>query len=447
MCILVVWLTGWPMSGGAAGSGCQISVDVMDAEGGAVQAVVRGRCHTVRVAIQNTSTNLILIRGIDFEGQLGDTRRWYGSQYGEVTRDEAEDLWDFDGMAQTLSSPIFAFGALPPGESLRVTRDVVFHEGTVVLKFSYQMLTPRQVREAVYFPAGGNPTGAVFRRIASGDGALGAMGGGTWATGVVFPEPSKFPVMSLRREFSFALDEGEFPLEAAKRRVEFAVKGSTRWEGGWVLHGEKEDEVCLVSPERAVSLPRCDIRAFALLDAMERVGRVDIVLPLAGYHFFRACPPRLEGPGYFEPGTTVVATEVLPDVLEVARRKRDPFHVVTLDPNGLGARHYLAVGDFDLAVRRAFANGQFSYRLWRDASPVAPQPYFYFWETGRPEPERFAEFDEVRGRLANLKLMPAMLVLTVGPDHDLGWVEDVGLRALCEQRGIEVTIGKAGRGL
>ncbi len=171
------------------------------------------------------------------------------------------------------------------------------------------------------------------------------------------------------------------------------------------------------------------------------VRGVDMVLPLAGYQRFRACPPRLEGPGYFEPGTTAVVTRVVPVVLEVARRKGDPFHVVTLNPNGLGARHYLVVGDFDLAIRRAFANGRFSYRLWRDASPVAPQPYYYLWEAGRSEPERFAEFNEVTGRLAESKLMPTILVLTVGPDRVLGWVKSVGLRAFCAQRGIELTVG------
>lgn len=142
----------------------------------------------------------------------------------------------------------------------------------------------------------------------------------------------------------------EFTLEEAQDKGEQKASESLYWENknSWVVKTEKG--TYLVSKERIVELPDMDIRVFIVITS--DFGKSDFILPLSGYEQFGAKGPRIEGPGYFNPGTTQIPHETLLSLFSFVKEKKDKISVLTYDPTGLGKKFYLLVGEFDEKKRR-----------------------------------------------------------------------------------------------
>jgi len=96
-----------------------------------------------------------------------------------------------------------------------------------------------------------------------------------------------------------------------------------------------------------------DFAIFSLIAADKE--EVSAVLPLQGYEEFAPTLPHIEGPGYFNPGVTKISKEDLRKLFFRAYQKSDAISVLTYDPNGLGKRQYVLVGEFDKKKRRVMA--------------------------------------------------------------------------------------------
>jgi len=417
--------------------------------GANVEHLLRGRSYVMRVAVENVSAHIIVIRSLEIEGQLPDTTRWYGSRYGSLSgpagpslpgEPSLADEYVYDPMAQQLTDGVIAVGLLLPGHIFQADRTVVLFGSELTLNVGYNVVTAQQASEHVYFPVEKDGMRVVFRRIKVTEKDLPGLGKKMVDTMVVIPDTSSLPGVRDTATISLDLEEGPFPLHQARKQVDFDLARSLYWDGGggWVLQDAEGERTAFVSKDRSVALPNCDLLTFVLLDAGGK--KPEIILPLAGYHALHAQAPRREGPGYFNPGTTAVAVENVSAILERARKLGHAVRVLTYDPNGLGALSYVVVGDFDPGIRREFADGKFAYRLWYDFSPVAPQGYYYLWKTGEAKPKQLGSLDALKQALARAPKDCAVLALPSREGDKCKWVKDAALQEACKARGIRLNV-------
>jgi len=177
---------------------------------------------------------------------------------------------------------------------------------------------------------------------------------------VIIPNLNAYPEEKAEFVAPVQFEEREFSLAQAREAAGVREGDYSYWQkaGGWVLQDERR--TVLVTPQGVSPLPRCDLRAFDLLDA-GREG-ANFLFPEEGFgELVAVVPPHLEGPGYFDPGFTPVEHAKIPQVLERARELGLPLTVHLIDTDGLGAQNQLVVGaDPQLPARmeRARAGSQ-----------------------------------------------------------------------------------------
>jgi hypothetical protein len=309
------------------------------------------------IVIQNHTSDLVILRRVEIQGQLPDIERWYGSQYGEARYDSEQDVYHFDSLVQVLSEPIFAGGVLLPGEIRGAERTVRLNRDRQVVEVQFQRLTEDEARKSLYVadPAD-SPLSQTFRRLAEPLGATASAEGSDRWDMVIFPQADETPMDTATAELSLGLAEREFDRQAAVRKASRAEPGNETYSLGQdaYIFDYGPDGVKMVTGRDVVALPQCDLLVFDLMD-QRGDEPVELLLPLEGFEdLFTVGKPHTEGPGFFNPGYTDVPQADLPRLLERCRERGLSVTVQAIDPNGLGASHRVVVGEAgDLAQRRA----------------------------------------------------------------------------------------------
>jgi hypothetical protein len=316
----------------------------------------RGVPLRVVFTVRNETDDFIILRRFDIENQLGDIDRWYGSAYGSTEYRHLEDVWEYNEMNQQLSEPVFIRGLIAPGEKLEIVRNVIFRDQNMRSGVSYQRLTKKQLAKEVYFDTQpGSGFDRTFKLIKNIDILLADRGAVDWSF-AVFPNADEFVIDKQQSICSVDLAEPEFSFEVAKNKLSQDVSDFVFWKdkNTWVLKTDQGNY--LVDENGVVKLGDIDLLAFVLIEF--GADKVDFILPMKGYRQFDAQQPKIDGPGYFDPGVTSVPKEKITDLLKYAAGKGDRVSVLVYDPTGLGRKFYLLVGQFDEKSRRTVANEQ-----------------------------------------------------------------------------------------
>lgn len=316
----------------------------------------RGVPSRVVFAVKNNTDDFIILRRFDIENQLSDIDRWYGSAYGSVEYRPLENVWEYNQMNQQLSKPVFIRGLVAPGDELEIVRDIIFRNENIKTVVSYQRLTKKQLAEEIYFDTQpGSGFDQTFKLIENIDPLLADRGTVDWSF-AVFPNADKFTIDKQQAICSVDLAEPDFSLESVKNKLGQNISDFVFWEdkNAWVLKTNEGNY--LVDEKEIVRLGDIDLLAFVLIDP--DADKVNFILPLKGYEQFDAQQPKIEGPGYFDPGVTSVPKEKIAELLKYAGTNQDKVAVLVYDPTGLGRRFYLLVGEFDERLRRTIADEQ-----------------------------------------------------------------------------------------
>ncbi len=317
--------------------------------------LVEGDLAPATVTVRNSSPHVIVMRAFNFPGQLPNLRQWFGGRYGTLTYDQKADKWLFNPLVQQLSVPLFAGAVLFPGDELQQTQTIRLLEPTVRVTVGFNQLSEKAARQNLYFATAGpsSPMGeTAYSRLAPGPIADQARPEPGSVREAVYPAGAEAEVLTQEASLTVQLAPRTPSVKQAAEAVMPEWDRHTYWLGGpgWVLRlGER---VTWLSPKGPVDLPACDLLVFDLFD-LARPQPVDVLLPLKGFEQdFDVGRPRIEGPGFFNPGYTKVAQADLPRLLARCRQLELPLTAQPVNPTGLGAGNKVVVGKLDLEERR-----------------------------------------------------------------------------------------------
>jgi len=273
--------------------------------------------------LKNTSDDFIVVRSVSIPGQLPDTDKWYGPQYGSTNYRELDDTWEYNEMDQMLSDPVFAFGVIGPGKSLDVLRWCILKERKLPVKIAYQRLTKTQAGKSLYFHTyreGEFSLKRKFEKCSDIDALLKTEKKIDWRV-VIAPEIKSVPMATQSVECSVSLREPELSFEQARKSVGDEVSDYVFWpdENMWIIYTEKGAH--LVGPEAVTKLPEIDILSFIIITSSYKT--VPVIFPLSGYEVFNPQKPNIEGPGYFNPGITQIPKHKLLTLFEHVKEADD----------------------------------------------------------------------------------------------------------------------------
>lgn len=313
----------------------------------------RGAPSRITFVIKNRSDKFIVVRNVNVIDQLPDIERWYGASYGSLEYRPLEDIWIHNELIQILSRPICTKGVIPPGGSLKAVRWGVLKKDQTDLEITYQGLSREEVQKNMYFFIHRKEEASPFKRIYRRPQEIHSLlkAEVDWSL-VIFPQADRFQSHKQKLSCKVTLREPDFGLDEAKSKIEGQVSDFIFWKNrnSWVLNTEKGS--FLVEKDRISSLPEIDLLAFILLESSKEAH---FILPLEGYEPFNPQKPKIEGPGYFNPGITPIPKERILHLFEHAKVRGDTISVFPYDPQGLGGQFYLLVGVFDERLRRDLA--------------------------------------------------------------------------------------------
>jgi hypothetical protein len=312
--------------------------------------ITRAVTQRVTFVIENKSNDFIIVRNINILGQLPDPNRWYGSSYGSTRYQPIEDAWVYNQLEQVLSSPVFASGVIAPGADFAIERWVMFKESYLDTEITFQRLSKLEAAKHIYFyqHSGEFSQKRKFRRL---DNPVVAKDDLDWSL-VIFPKAEDFKLYTQNIRCKVDLKEPEFSLDEARKKAG-CVAGDfifSKQLNSWLI--KCRNGIFLVNKKKKIQLSDIDLLSMAVLESQNKIG---VILPLSGYEKFKPKSPRIEGPGYFNPGITEIPKEKMIELLEYARNKHDKVKVLQYDPDGLGKNAYIIIGEFDEHKRRAIA--------------------------------------------------------------------------------------------
>lgn len=316
---------------------------------------LKGAPARVIFLLENKSDDFIVVRSVSILGQLPDTDKWYGSQYGSTNYRQLDDTWEYNEMDQMLSEPVFAFGIIGPGKSLEVPRWCVLRGKKLPVKITCQRLNKTQAGEYLYFHTyneGEFSARRVFERCGDVDALLNAEKKVDWRV-VIAPKMESVSMATQWAVCSVSLREPAFSFEQACKSITGEVSDYVFWpdENVWVVSTEKG--AYLVGPEVVTELGEIDLLSFVIIASSNET--VPVILPLNGYEAFNPQKPHIEGPGYFNPGVTQLPKNKLSVFFESVKKAGNAISILHYNPDGLGVRRYLLVGEFDETDRRNLA--------------------------------------------------------------------------------------------
>lgn len=312
--------------------------------------ITRAVAERIIFSIENNSNDFIVVRNINIIGQLPDPSRWYGAAYGSTQYRPLEDIWVYNQMDQVLSSPVFASGVIAPGASFAIERWVMFKKDFLDVEISFQRLSKPDAAKHLYFYQHSNELSQKrkFKRL---DNPLTAKDGLDWSL-VIFPKAGDFKFYTQNIRCKADLKEPGFSLNEARNKAGCPVEDFifSKHLDSWLIKCRSGN--LLVNKNKKIQLPDIDFLSMVVLESQNKIG---VILPLSGYEKFKPKGPRIEGPGYFNPGITEIPKEKMIELLEYARNKHDKVKVLQYDPDGLGKNAYILIGEFDEHKRRSLA--------------------------------------------------------------------------------------------
>lgn len=300
--------------------------------------------------IENISDDFIVIRNFAIQGQLPDIYGWYCSVYGGAEHMPLEDIWSYSELEQRLSEPIFAKGVIYPGGKLDVTRHVILRENKISIELAYHKISRKDAQRFLYFYFPEKESFSAHRKYKHYNNMNSIPVEEIDWEMVVFPGAEKIPVEKKVLLCDVSLKDPEFSLKNAEKGVGFKAEAFVYWkqQEAWVIG--KDRERFLISQDKITKLPEIDLLSFVIIESSYKT--TNFILPMTGYDRFNAVQPKIEGPGYFNPGITPLKNDKILPLFEFAKEKGDSVSVLAYDPTGLGKRFYLLVGDFDEKKRR-----------------------------------------------------------------------------------------------
>ena len=317
---------------------------------------VRGAFSRVVLAIENNSDDVLILRGCSLEGQLPDIVRWHGSRYGSVKYRPIEDVWIYNEMAQQLSEPVFASGAVSPHSSIEVVRWIWLRQETVEVDLAYHRLAPEDAVKQLYFEMvvdGQYHKEQIFKHPAEPS-QLRDSSINTNRQIVVFPEPQKFPIDNASLCCRISFQDPPLNIDTVQEAVGDEILESVYWrnQSKWVVRTGRG--VWVVDNGVLTRLGNINLLSFGVIESSYK--KVDCILPLQGYEEFDPQSPGINEGGCFDPGITKVMQGDVLRLLELARDNGDSVTILPFDADGLGMKIYLLVGVFDEVTRREIAN-------------------------------------------------------------------------------------------
>jgi hypothetical protein len=338
-----------------------ISINSGKAESkGGKKVFPKGAPQLTNFTIENRSDDFIVIRKIEIDGQLPDIDRWFGPRYGSVEYREEKNVFFYNVVEQCLSEPVFAMGLIRPNGKIDVTRMVALRGSPVNFEVYYQRISLGDAKERLYFNFPDEPEigpKRIFRSI--DDFNLFVSESRTdsvdWST-VILKGENKLPFQRQALSLPVILEESPFSLKKALEKFGFKIADYVFWtsENCWVFKRDKN--LFIVGENRIVKLGNIDLAVFTLIELSP--DKTGFILPLEGYEDFNPKRPKIEGPGYFNPGITHIPRNKVFRLFQYATRRGDGIKIIVYDPHGLGRRFYISVGEFKEKERRAYAVGE-----------------------------------------------------------------------------------------
>lgn len=310
----------------------------------------KGAVSRLVFTIENISDNFMIIRNFGIQDQLPDIYRWYGSVYGGAEYMHLEDVWIFSELEHRLSEPLFTMGVIYPGGKLNVTRYVILRENKINIMLRYQKLSKEEAERSLYFNLRGKEEFGAHRKYEHCKNIDSIpVEDIDWDT-AVFPEAHKILIEKQVYSCHVSLRDPEFSLKNAEDRIGLKAETFVYWkrQRAWVIENDRNRY--MISQDEILKLPEIDLLSFIIIESAYKT--TNFILPMSGYDQFNAVQPKMEGPGYFNPGITPLKDDEILSLFKFAREKGDSISVFAYDPTGLGKRYYLLVGDFNEKKRR-----------------------------------------------------------------------------------------------
>ncbi|MFC1884804.1 hypothetical protein ACFL2O_08540 [Thermodesulfobacteriota bacterium] len=314
----------------------------------------------VTFVLENRSDDFLVLRKFEIKDQLPDIERWVGPLYGSVEYSREKDVFFYNFVEQCLSEPVFSMGLIKPNGKIEISRNVVFKHNKIDFQIYFQRLILEDAKKSLYFNFPDEPElgpRKIFRSIDDLEGLLNSnrTDSADWSR-VIFKGQKEIPFLRQGTDCTVTLKEPELSLEKVLDKGNMRVFDYIFWKTkkSWVLKGE--NAVQLAGKDRMIQLGDIDLTVFTLIELSK--DKVKCILPLKGYEGFNSKKPKIEGPGYFNPGITLIPKDKISELLQYAERHGDRIKTLVYDPHGLGKRFYIAVGEFNEEERRAFAAGQ-----------------------------------------------------------------------------------------
>lgn len=310
----------------------------------------RGAVSRMVFTVENAGDDFIIVRNFKIQDQLPDIYRWYGAVYGGTEYMPLEDAWVFSELEQRLSEPVFATGVIYPGGKLDVTRYLILRDAPIGIELTYQKVTKKDSSGLLYFYFRGNDelgSCQKYKRLPHPD--VIPVDAIDWER-VIFPEADSVPLKQQRFYSRIRLEEHPFRLKDAEKKAGMKAESYVYWERqqAWIIG--KDKKMYRVSSKEVMPLPEIDPLIFVIMASAYKT--IDVILPMTGYDGFHAIQPKVEGPGYFNPGITPLPEDEMLSLFNIAREKGDSISALAYDSTGLGKRFYLLVGRFDEKKRR-----------------------------------------------------------------------------------------------
>jgi hypothetical protein len=292
--------------------------------------------------IENDSNDVIILRGCSVPGQLPDIDRWHGARYGSVQHRPLEDVWHYSEMAQQLSMPVFAMGAIQPCGNLKVTRWAILKEGHVELEIAYHRLTPTQARQHLYVETAREEM--IMDRVFKHPQELPSLSDEgpqvNWRA-VIFPEADTLDIQTQTITCPVSLREPPIGIETVQAVAGEPILDSVYCERlkAWVVRTAQS--MFLVANDRRITLPETDLLAFIVIDSSYRT--VPFILPTSGYDDFASYRQEKQDNRFDDGGVTPIPHDVARRLLECIRDNGHHIAVEAIDPTGLGLRFCLVV--------------------------------------------------------------------------------------------------------
>jgi len=312
----------------------------------------KGAVSRLVFTIENISDNFIIIRNFAISDQLLDIYRWYGSVYGGAEYMPLEDVWIFSEHEQRLSEPLFAMGVIYPGGKLNVTRYVILIENKINISLSYQKLSKEEAERSLYFNLRGKEEFGSHRKYEHCKNIDSIPVKDIDWEMVVFPEANKVSFERQVYSCQVSLRDPEYSLKKAEDRIGLKAETFVYWkrQDAWVIENNRNRY--MISQNNIIKLPEIDLLSFIIIESAYKTTNFILPMSGSGYDQFNAVQPKMEGPGYFNPGITPMKDNEILSLFKFAREKGDSVSVFAYDSTGLGKRYYLLVGDFNEKKRR-----------------------------------------------------------------------------------------------